>query len=258
MKLEQLEKLLDERLKKEIAQEWDNVGLLIGRREKEVQRILLALELTPSILDEAVAKKCDALLVHHPLIFSGVKKIVSDDGDNLIYRLIQEDIGLYVAHTNFDSIESGLNDYFARLLNAKEIEIQSEDEKDVFLRLFTVEEQKLSDLVDTIKKKFSLTTIRKIGHTDKVRKVGVVTGAGGDYAFLSKKHGAEVFITGDIKYHQAMEFKEKGLCVLDVGHFETEKIFSHAMQHFIQTHLSELKSLEIILSEKEQGPFEWM
>ncbi|MDO5096026.1 MAG: Nif3-like dinuclear metal center hexameric protein [Peptostreptococcaceae bacterium] len=259
MKLKEIEKILDNKLQSEIAESWDNVGLLIGDKNREVESVLLTLELTDKVFEEALAKKCDMILAHHPLIFSGVKRIVSENDDNLIYRLIEKGIPFYAAHTNFDAIHRGLNDYFAEIMDANHIEVHSENEQaEEFLRIFDIEPQPLAEFVEKIKNKLHLKAIRLIGARERIAKVGVVTGAGGDYAELAHRLGADAFITGDIKYHQAMDFKARGICVIDVGHFETEQIFAQAMKSFIQNEIPELKSIRLEVAESEESPFVWM
>lgn len=258
MNIHEIEKILDIKLKKEIASEWDNVGLLIGRKDKEVQSILLALELTKEVLQEAIEKACDMIICHHPLIFSGIKKIVDPDQE-MIYSLIRHDIGLYAAHTNFDMIEHGLNDYFAGQFDVEEVSVILEENNEGLLRIFEIPAQSIYALASDIKKKFNTDYIRLIGDENKtVQKVGLVTGSGADYAEEAFRLGVDVFITGDVKYHQAMEFLQNGWAVLDAGHFETEKVFSSAMKNYISKNISEMEAIELILSQKENNPFQFI
>ncbi|MDO4710969.1 MAG: Nif3-like dinuclear metal center hexameric protein [Peptostreptococcaceae bacterium] len=259
MNVKEITKLLDASLKKEIAMSWDNVGLLVGRENKEVSKIFLALELTQEVLDEAEEKECDMIIVHHPLIFSGLRSVIQN-GHNLVYSLIQKDISLYATHTNFDMIPDGLNDHFAQQIGAENITtIPEENSSEALLRLFEIKKQPLKDFVSMLKKVFSLEVIRLIGESEKqIGKVGIVTGAGSDYIDIAFAQGADLFVTGDLKYHQAMDVIAKNRTVLDVGHFETEKIFSEAMEFYIKKHIPQLKDLSIERSQKERSPFQYI
>ena len=254
MILEKIEKILDLKLEKQRADAWDNCGLLIGRKDKEIKRVLLALELTAEVLAEAKEKKCDMILTHHPAIFSGLKQITDNKGDNIIYQTIQADVAVYSAHTNFDIVRGGLNDYVAAMLGATIITVLDDGEETI-TRLFEVSEVPFEDFLNNIKRSLAIQTLRVIGSPkEKVKKVGMVTGAGGSYAQLAFENGADVFITGDIKYHEAMDFKHKGYSIIDAGHFETERIFPKAMHAFIEKNIKEL-DLHWVESEVEKSPF---
>lgn len=259
MRVKEITEILDDFLRKDLAMSWDNVGLLVGREDKEVTRVLLALELTQEVLEEAINKKCDMIIVHHPLIFVGLKKIIQD-GRNYVYSLIENDIALYAAHTNFDMINNGLNDFLAEKFDAQNIsQIAEDDGSGALLRLFDVREQSIEIFVQKIKETLSIETIRVIGNTKKIiKKIGLVTGAGSEYIDKAFENGADVFITGDIKYHQAMDILQQDKTVLDVGHFETEKIFSEAMRSFIEEHIISLKDISLITSECERAPFRYI
>lgn len=256
MKLENIKQILDLKLDKNLADAWDNCGLLIGRMDKEVERILLALELTPGVLTEAKEKKCDMILTHHPVIFSGLKAIVDNQGSNLVYQAIQSDVAVYSAHTNFDKIVGGLNDYVASLLGAKETRVLDSGEEAI-VRIFNIEEREPEDFLKLVKKVLKIESLRLIGPAkEKIKRVGLVTGAGSSYAKLAFENGADIFITGDVKYHEAMDFKQQGQTVMDAGHFETEKIFPEAMAAFIRTNIKEL-NLELLESKVEESPFHY-
>lgn len=254
MKLREIEKILNEKLERDSAESWDNCGLLIGRRYREISNILIALELTPEVLVEAKDKKCDMILTHHPAIFSGLKQIVDDANDNLVFQAIQLDIAVYSAHTNFDIIVGGLNDYVASLLGASTTTVLDINDERI-IRLFDIEQTSFDNFIINIKKALEIDTLRVIGNPkETISRVGMVTGSGGDYAKDAFDYGADVFITGDVKYHEAMEFKHQAYTVIDAGHFETEKFFPAAMKGFIEKNISQIAA-RLITSEVEQSPF---
>lgn len=210
------------------------------------------------MLQEAIDKNINLILVHHPVIFSGLKRIIDTD-NSLVYSLIANGIALYATHTNFDMIEDGLNDYFAKLLGATKITSIEDHENCRLLRIFEVPSISGVQFAKKIKSSLELDSIRAVGDLQKeISSVGLVTGAGFDYAELAIQNGADIYISGDLKYHQAMELKEKGILALDVGHFETEKIFAEAMESFIKKNIPELNTMKLFVSENEVAPIEFV
>lgn len=256
MELKNLTKYLDQKLAKHTGQNWDNNGLLVGDQNNNITKVLLALELTDKVLEEAVELKIGLIIVHHPVIFSGLKKVVNQGNSKLVYQLIANNIGLYAAHTNFDALQGGLNDYIAQLLQGSNVQIiPAEKEEFGLLRVFDVQPVTLEELAQTLKQKLEISTLRYIGNPKGIiSKVGVVTGSGSEYIELGALNGAQAFITGDIKYHQAQEFKEKGLNVIDAGHFETEQTFGKAILEIIKDDF-EAENIQIYLSQKQENPF---
>ena len=256
MKIFELEQLLDKRLNIELAEEWDNVGLLLGKKNEEVNSIYLTLEVTEKTLDEAISSGANFIISHHPFIFSKLKKII-DSENNLIFKAIENNIAIYSAHTNFDIIKNGLNDYFADIFDKNHIPLVKENGD--YLRIFKIKEQSVEDFAEVLKLALGIENVRLIGDKNKkITNVGVVTGAGGDFVKDAFSQGADIFITGDIKYHEAMYFYEKNMTVLDIGHFDSEKIFFDAMKKFIECNIKELDMIKIYVSSKEQNPFSFL
>lgn len=259
MKLKNLSDILDLKLKKEIAESWDNVGLLVGDLNLEVKKVLLSLELTKSVFEMAKEQQVNLIITHHPAIFSGLKTVVSEN-DNLIFELIRNNIALYSAHTNFDAIEDGLNDYVVSLLDGKNSEILKSDAETVGIcRIFNFEEISMTNFINKVKTKLNINTLRFTGKLDTMVKcAAIVTGSGADYSEMAFANGAQVFITGDLKYHYALDLKEKGMNIIDAGHFDTECVFPEAMEVFIKKHISEIETIELIKSNVDVNPFEYL
>lgn len=257
--LGELTEILDSKLQIGLAESWDNVGLLVGDKKKEVNNILLSLELSYDVLLMAEKNQVDLIITHHPAIFSGLKKIVDDNSRNLIFQLIQKNIALYSAHTNFDSIEGGLNDYVVNLLDGENISIvKNENEEHGICRIFDTPTIKIVDYIEKVKNSLEISDLRFVGNIkQEISKVAVVTGSGSEYIELAVENGAQLIITGDMKYHYALELKEKGYNVIDAGHFETEKVFPEAIYKFIQNNIPEIKDLNLIKSNVDVNPFEY-
>lgn len=240
------------------AESWDNVGLLVGSRDKEIQSVLLALDATDAVIDQAVLSEADMILTHHPMIFSGMKRIVAEDftGKRVI-KLISNDINCYAMHTNFDVM--GMADEAADQMHLSErevLEITFEDEisKEGIGRIgFLEKEMTLRECADYVKEVFDLESIRMFGDGGrKVKKAAIVPGSGKDYVSHAVKMGADVLITGDIGHHDGIDAMEQGLSVLDAGHFGLEKIFISYMKDFISREMPEIRILEA----RQQAPFE--
>lgn len=346
-----------------LAEDWDNVGLLVGNPEQEIKRIMLCLDVTSKVVEEAVNNKVDLILSHHPLIFSPMKSITRDYfKGGIIHKLIKNDISVYSAHTNLDVAPEGTNEYVARLLglsgtrslteykyeklyklvvfvpeesadavraaicgegagwignysdcsfNVKgvgtfkpregtnpyigtqgklervdecriETVVPKEKLKNVLNAMFKVhpyEEvaydiytlelkgreyglgktgtlktpMKLDDFILLVKNKLAIEHLRLIGdRPDEISKVAVFTGSFDVNLVLLAREKIDVLITGDIKYHTAMDIMEMGLCVIDAGHFATERIIVKNLKTLL---VQRFPQTEIICSNMETDPF---
>ena len=208
---------------KELACPWDNPGLLIGTEKSEISKVLVALDCSVYTAKEAVEWGADMLLTHHPVFFGGVKRIAPDDPDTAgAYTLIRHGIGLFAAHTNLDSAEGGVNDCLAEALGLGGIEKLPPEEMGrigllpapvPFIDFARMAEEKLC------------TRVRITGDNDApVMRVAMVGGSAADELFAAKAAGADVFVTGEMKHHLALQAAAMGLCIVEAGHYETEKV----------------------------------
>ncbi|MBR6523791.1 MAG: Nif3-like dinuclear metal center hexameric protein [Clostridia bacterium] len=214
---------------------WDNVGLLVGNREKEVSRVLVALDFDIEVAKEAKEMGAELILTHHPIMFSPINKITSDTpmGRALLF-LIENGIALYAAHTNLDCAPGGINDYLVELYGFKNMRhTDIEPDKEYGLgRISDLESpMTLKQLASHIGKKLNLDHIYYIGRDDAVIKTAF-TCSGSGASLISADKNADVFITGDIKYSGARDFHEQGLNVIYAGHYDTE---IHATKLFEKT-----------------------
>ncbi|QYE99272.1 Nif3-like dinuclear metal center hexameric protein [Paraclostridium sordellii] len=136
MKLKSLIKQIEKKYPLNLAYDWDNVGLLVGDYENEVNKIMVALEANEKVVNEAIEKEIDLIITHHPFIFSKMKKVTTQDlKGKLIHKLIKNNISIYSMHTNFDIAFDGLNDYFVELLNLKDAKILEKTNSEVLYKL---------------------------------------------------------------------------------------------------------------------------
>ena len=228
---------LDTMAPKEYAEEYDNVGLLIGDKNKQVKKILVTLDADERTSDEAKSIGADLVISHHPLIFSPVRSLTTDDSiSRTIISFIKNDIALFSMHTNFDSVKSGLNDLFldkiAKTTNRKVIDGDGENGIGRIADLESSAE--LSLILGKIKKEFNLENVRFIGDENKIiNKIAVVNGGGAEYVFEAKMLGADCFVSGDIKYHQARFAYENDISLIEIPHYNAEIIFSEFVKKLI-------------------------
>ncbi|MCL2708297.1 MAG: Nif3-like dinuclear metal center hexameric protein [Defluviitaleaceae bacterium] len=213
------------------AEDWDNTGLLAGSGKKMVSKIIVALDATLPVIKEAVDGGYDMLITHHPLIFEPLKRIVESDplGAKLL-QLIKNDITLYCAHTNLDVAEGGLNDITfdaLGLIDKGPLLSPIDDGLSLGRTGFLREAISLERFIDSLAERLAIEAreIRYAGDLTKtVKKVGICVGdaSGRRYMRAAADSGCDVYVTGDVRYHSALDAIDLNLCVVDVTHYRSE------------------------------------
>jgi dinuclear metal center YbgI/SA1388 family protein len=222
----------------ELQERWDNSGLLVGDMNREFDHIALGLDLDKKSLESA--KENTLFIVHHPLIFSGLKQLdFSVYPANLLEVMVKKNLSLIAMHTNFD--KTHLNSYvFENVLGFKK-EFQNE------FVCRTIGSWSKDELIKLLKEKLGLETLRVVSPKHQINSIALTTGAG---ASLIDEVDADCFLTGDIKYHDAMKAMSQNLMMVDIGHYESEKYFAEVL-------MKELKNLGILgIISQSQNPFE--
>nr|WP_317357132.1 Nif3-like dinuclear metal center hexameric protein [uncultured Tyzzerella sp.] len=234
--------IMEEYANPNLAEDWDNVGLMVGDENRNINKILVALDIDDKIIEEAIEKKCDMIITHHPFIFKGIKSIkASDTLGARIIKLIKNNICVFSAHTNLDIARNGTNDTLAKLLNLEKISnLFEKDNSSVGLgRVGELSEtMTFSHLIDNVKKVLNLSNLVVSGDLDTpVKKVGICTGAGGEVDFMLQaiSKGCDVYITGDIKYHNSQVANDLGLCLIDATHYASEAIILPVICDYINS-----------------------
>ena len=237
MKLQEIYNFLDTISPFELQEKWDNSGLIVGDMNREVSQIVVSLDIDEEMIAEA--KEGTLFVVHHPLIFGKLAQLdLAKYPANLIEKLILKKQSLVAMHTNFD--QTHLNRYvFEKVLG------------------FTLKEEvpficqtegawNYHDLLALIKEKLNLPTLKVIGKKETIRSIAMTTGAG---ASLMDEVNADCFLTGDIKYHDAMKALSENLMMVEIGHYESERFFAEIL-------LEELKGLDILaIIANSKNPF---
>lgn len=352
VKCSEITKVIETVAPRSLAESWDNVGLQIGSFQKRVEKVLLTLDVTEAVVREAVVEKADMIIAHHPFIFNGIKSICTDElKGKIVAELIRNDISLYVAHTNLDKAELGLNDYIAKTLGIEKRQPLDPSDEDKLYKIVvyvpvdytdkivevmgdsgagfignyshctyrtvgqgtfkplegtdpfigeegevtTVKEDRVETIIDGrmmktliqklkkvhpyeemaydlyplenglllnqnglgkigtlkeamapdafiahVKKALNLSHVRAAGNEpSKVKKVALCTGSGAEFIGLAKVKKADVYITGDLKYHDAQRAAENNLWVLDAGHFGTEKMVVGLLENLLRENVND-------------------
>ncbi|MFL0247399.1 Nif3-like dinuclear metal center hexameric protein [Candidatus Clostridium stratigraminis] len=268
LKVRDLRNLMENLAPVNLKEDYDNVGLMVGNLEKEVSSILVALDCTLQVIKEAKEKNCNFILTHHPLLFIKPRSVTDETliGKKII-ELIRNDIAVYSAHTNLDSVYYGLNDMLVKLLgyeNYSIIEVNNSNnssEKDGIGRLAVLPSPlTLIKICNHVKDKLEVKGLRYVGEDSKlIRRVAVVNGSGEDYYEAAFKLGADLIITGDTKYHNTSDFSEMGMAIIDAGHFESEW---PALKIFADNLRDELSALNytnnVIISEASKPIYKYL
>ncbi len=214
-------KIMEEIAPPAMAEDWDNVGLMLGRRCKAVKKLLLALDITGEVVQQAIAQKADMIITHHPLIFRGLKRVTDNEWQQeLLLTLAEKGIAVYSAHTNLDCVSSGVNDVLAKKLHLDSVDVLDSDNG--LGRIGIVPACSLQEFAAMVKKVLRADYVAVGDAGKQVHKVAVCGGAGSDLISLALLCGADTLVTGDIKYHEAQQAVFSGLNVIDAGHQPTE------------------------------------
>jgi dinuclear metal center YbgI/SA1388 family protein len=355
---------------KSLAEDWDNVGLLVGTLNKPIKKVMVTLDVLENVVDEAIAEEIDLIFAHHPIIFRPLNKMLTDSGQSqIIAKCIKHDIAVYAAHTNLDLVNGGMNDWLAEEIGIQNPEIliptQSENlyklavfvpgthaesvrnvmgdsgagaighyshctfstegkgtfkpgvDTNPFIgetgKLEIVEEVKIETIVPEtqlksvieamlsahpyeevaydvyplknkgaatglgrvgtmsqdmtlielarhVKEALDLDGVRIVGEPHKlIRKVAVIGGDGNDFIHDALTYGADVLISGDLKYHIGHDALLGGLCLIDAGH-HMEKVMKKGVSHFFKTYLKKqgFDGTVVIESAVNTNPFKFI
>lgn len=260
MRFEEMIQVVENIAPKHLQESWDNSGVQIATGKLEVSKVLTSLELTDEIAEEAIREEADMIITHHPLIFGGIKSVdFRDMTGALVLKLINAGISVYSSHTPFDKIEGGNNDFLAELMGLRDISgFTCGDDVEMIGRIGIMPQpMTLASVVDLLAEKLEMDTdqIRFVGNPDQlIQTVGMCTGAGADLMDLAIENGCQLFVTGDVKYHDAQNAKAKGIAVIDAGHYGTEKTFA---ENFADKLRSAVEGrAEVIESKVDIDPFD--
>lgn len=231
---------------KKLAEEWDNPGLLIGDPTAEVKNIFVCLDVLEENISRAIELDAQLIVSHHPIIFRAIKNVRLDlPLGNKIARLLQNNLSVFAAHTNLDIAAGGVNDVLAEKIGLKDVKMFGDEEFSLG-RIGTLEmPMTVANFARHVKNSLNADTVRLVDAGDfLISKVGLCGGAGAEFISKAKFFGAQAFVTGDVKYHEAQAAVENRIHVVDAGHFATEFPIVHVLGEYLRNELKDF-SVEI-------------
>ncbi|MDO5754892.1 MAG: Nif3-like dinuclear metal center hexameric protein [Tissierellia bacterium] len=227
MKLKELMEFYENIVPLNLQEEWDHCGLQIGKKDQEIKKILLSLDIDHDTVDHAIEIGADLIFSHHPLIFTPLKEITdSPSVEGVVMKAIENQISCYSSHTNLDSVHGGVNDVLAKYLGLEETRPLAPNESSKLNGLGRVgymEPVPAEEYLKGIKKNLHLNEIIVYGDLNRdIYKVALCGGSGSDFIKNAIEEEADIYITGDIKYHDGEMAMDYGLLLVDIGHYESE------------------------------------
>ena len=228
MKCAQIMTMIEQLAPKKMAESWDNPGLLVGSPQQEVQKILVCLDVSQLVVEKAIELQVDMIIAHHPMIFKGLRQVRTDlYTGKLLQQILQNNMAVYAAHTNLDIAVGGVNDVLAEKIGltsvTKFVPVEGFPEESMGRIGYLPQPMDLGEFGQQVKTGLTADYVRIVRGNDKpIKKVALCSGSGADFIPKAAFKGADVLVTGDLKYHEAQRARELGLNVIDGGHFATE------------------------------------
>lgn len=268
IKLHNLIQVLNEWYPNELAEEWDQNGIHFGTPEASINRVLVTLDIRPNVVAEAISKNIDTIIVHHPPLFKPIQRFDMRHQDVQMYaQLIKHDINVFAMHTNFDAAHNGMNDWLANKLGLTQIESLVSPENTDTVNTPSIGrvgqwETALTrdEVIALIKHQFNRSVLTVIEQEPKktYQKVGIVGGAGSSFMQAAIQQQVDLFITGDISYHQGHDFYDANFMTIDAGHY-IESIFVPGLTESIQQLVEERQwDIKVIASQEDTNPFTFL
>ena len=241
------------------AEDFDNVGLLIGNETTEVKGVLVTLDTLEETVDEAIKKKCNLIVSFHPIIFSGLKKINGNSYvEKVVMKAIQNNIAIYATHTALDNSKVGVSAKMCEVLGLSNNSILlPKDGGATGMGMIgnLPKPMKEEDFLTFTKKTFKTNGIRYSNKTGKLVKKVAVLGGSGSFAITDAIHKkADVYISADFKYHDFFKAEDK-ILLIDVGHYESEQFTKNLLVEYLT---KKFTSFAVILSEKSTNPIYYL
>lgn len=264
MKCQRIMDMLEALAPKKLAEEWDNPGLLAGSPQQDVKKVMTCLDVSIPVVKAAIEQQTDMIVAHHPMIFKGVRHLRTDLYDGRMFQLLlSHNIAVYAAHTNLDIAQGGVNDVLAQAVGLEKLEsfvITDGDSQASLGRIGYLPEAKtLDEFADMVKAGLHISQLRLVRGNDKpVRKVALCSGAGAEFIPKAAFRGADVYLTGDVKYHDAQRAVQQGINVIDAGHFGTEFPVVQVLADYLRCESDKIgQELEVITDTVSRDFFEF-
>jgi dinuclear metal center YbgI/SA1388 family protein len=253
MKLQALVDVFERIAPRRYAESWDNVGLLVGDPDADVARCLLAIDCTREVFDEARAQGCACVIAYHPVIFEGLKRL---DARSVVYRAAREGVAIWSPHTALDVADGGTNDVLADIVGLRDrtpLRITRVDEAKGLGRVGDVAPIERAALLDEIKRGLGVERLLVAGRTEgTVTRVAVGAGACGDLIKEVLASRAGLYLTGEMRHHDALRAASAGVTVVCALHSNSERV---TLRRLAATLATQAPAVTFVLSERDRDPF---
>lgn len=244
----------------QLAAEWDNVGLLLGDRSREVKRIMTCLTVTPETTSEAVAERADLVVPHHPFPFKPLRRITSDLNEGrMLLELAAARIAVYSPHTAFDSAAQGINRWLAEAAGLQNIAPLIPDADDANVgtgRMGDVAGSSLAQFAAKVAKSLKLSGLQIVCRSETpVRRVAVGCGSAGELLEAAMRQQCDCFLTGEARFHACLEAQAAGIALVLVGHYASERF---AVDRLAEILAAQFPGVTVWASRREQDPLAWV
>ncbi|CAG0910128.1 unnamed protein product [Cyprideis torosa] len=245
-----------------LAEGWDNVGLLVGARSRPCTSVLVGLDPTIELLEEAIEKGSDTVITHHPAIFKALSNIDTDSPNGrFLEKAFSGKINVIACHTNLDAAQGGINDHLAQSLGLQEIAPLQHSQASELPAIARIGHYPQAlEQKEFLARVFHILELDYVAATDnlpnRIQTVAVCGGSGSDFAEAALEKGADVYLTGEIKHSTAIWARQAGLALIDGTHYATEKAgMSHFAKRFSAAAKEHGLKIEISNTTKETPPF---
>ena len=262
IELKQICEFLDGFAPTQLAEDWDNVGLLVGDADARVAKVMTCLTVTTETASEAIEQQADLIVTHHPLPFRSIKKLTTQQtATRMLWDLIRAGVAIYSPHTGFDSAAQGINQMVCQrmgLQNIQPLQPLDAQEPSVGAGRFgqTSAATKLSDFIETAKANFDVQQIQYVGDlSQNVSKVASACGSGGSFIDRVIEVGCDTFITGETTFHTCLEAKARRIALILLGHYSSERF---AIEELATVLKGNFEDLDVWAAKKESDPVSWV
>ena len=245
-----------------LAEDWDNVCLLVGDPAIEAKKVMTCLTVTPESASEAIEKNVDLIVSHHPLPFRPLKRLTTDTvASRLVWDLARAGVSIYSPHTGFDSASEGINQTLGQKIGLTDISplVPFKDDPDGLGsgRVGKLQSaQNLQSFVDAIKTEFAMDGLHIVGKLDQpVELVAVACGSGGSFLEKARRAHCDTFVTGEATFHTCLEAKANGISLVLLGHHTSERFAVEDLSRRLE---SKFPDIEVWASEQESDPLAWV
>jgi dinuclear metal center YbgI/SA1388 family protein len=244
-----------------LAAEWDNVGLLVGDRPALVARVMTCLTITPAVAAEAIRERANLIVTHHPLPFRPLRRITTDEPTGrLLWDLIRGGVAIYSPHTAWDSAADGINRQLANVLDLVDVAPLSPLAGDTALGVGRQGRLSaplaLAEVAAGIKRSLSISGLQAVGDLQhKVERIAIACGSAGDLLDAAVSAQCDLFVTGETRLHTAYEAEARGIAMLLLGHYASERL---GVESLATTLAGQFPALAVWPSRDERDPLVWL